>query len=304
MFLYCNSFLSSISKGIRMIDHEEFRRIPIFSSLNKEELTQLSALWTHRTKEAGQIIFKKGDSPEAMYIIHSGKVSITTWTDDNQELFLTMLCDGDFFGELSLFDGSPRTATAKVFERTELLEMRRETFIEFLQTNPSVCLSMMSVITQRLRSTNILMEQHTTRNVNVEIDQQMTPGDRLADMMSGFGGSWIFWGSVAAIVSVWMAINTFFSSSVRFDPFPFTFLGFLLSTMVALQAPIIMMSQKRQAAKDRLRSEMDYQVGLKAEMQIQTLHKKLDELLMHELRELRDTQREHSALLNSLQSRN
>src|SRR5208283_1211225 len=213
--------------------------------------------------------------PEAMYVIRSGKISINTWTDDNQELFLTMLCDGDFFGELALLDGSPRTATAKVFEHAELLEMRRELFTEFLKTNPGVCLSMMGIIAQRLRSTNILIENQTTRNVNEEIEQQMTPGDRLADTIAGLGGSWIFLGSVALVVSGWMAINTFFQSSMQFDPFPFTFLSFLLATMVAFQAPIIMMSQKRQAAKDRLRSEMDYQVGLKAEMQIQTLHKKL-----------------------------
>lgn len=304
MFLYRNSFLSSNSKGIRMIDREQLRRIPIFSSLNNDELTQLSALWKQRTKDAGQIVFKKGDPPDAMYVIRSGKISINTWTDDNQELFLTMLCDGDFFGELSLLDGSPRTATAKVFERAELLEMQRDVFIEFLHKNPGVCLSMMSVIAQRLRATNVLIEQQTTRNVNDEIEQQMTPGDRLADTLAGLGGSWVFLGSVALVISGWMAINSFFETSIRFDPFPFTFLSFLLATMVALQAPIIMMSQKRQAAKDRVRSEMDYQVGLKAEMQIQTLHKKLDELLMHELRELRDTQREHSELLNSLHARN
>ncbi|HMD13832.1 MAG TPA: DUF1003 domain-containing protein [Bacteroidota bacterium] len=285
-----------------MIDREQLRRIPIFSSLNNDDLTQLSVLWKQSTKDAGQIVFKKGDPPEAMYVIRTGKISINTWTDDNQELFLTMLCDGDFFGELALLDGSPRTATAKVFERVELLEMRREVFIGFLQKNPGVCLSMMIVIAQRLRATNVLIEQQTTRNVNDEIEQQMTPADHLADTLSGFGGSWIFLGSVALVIAVWMAINTFFESSIRFDPFPFTFLSFLLATMVALQAPIIMMSQKRQAAKDRVRSEMDYQVGLKAEMQIQTLHKKLDELLMHELRELRETQREHSELLNRLHS--
>lgn len=280
-----------------MTDVEFLARVPIFSSLPTEDLKCLADLCKPIVRDAGYVIFKKGDPPEAMYLIRSGKIAITTWTEDNQELFLSMLHEGDFFGELALIDGSPRTASAKVFENVDLLEITRDDFLLFLRSRSDVCLAVTAVIAQRLRTANLLLEQRTTRNVNEEIEHRMSFGDRVADKIAQFGGSWPFIGIFFAFLFSWMILNSLHFLFAPWDKFPFVFLNLMLSTIAAVQAPIIMMSQNRQAAKDRIRAELDYQVNLKAELQIQSLHIKMDELRAAELRQLYDLQREQMAAM-------
>ena len=276
-----------------MVEREFLAHIPIFSSLNEEGLTLLESLLQPVVKEPGEIIFKRGDPPDRMYIILSGKVAITSWTADNEELFLAMMCEGDFLGELALFDEARRSTTAKVFERAELLGMERKDFLDFLRANPEVCLAMMNIIANRIRTTNLLMEHQTTRNVNEEIEHSLTLGDRIAAKVAAIVGSWAFLLSFFSVIVLWVLLNTYIAIWPRPDPYPFTLLNLLLSTLVALQTPIILMNQRRQAEKDRLRAELDYQLSLKAEMQINSLHTKVDEILMHDLRELRSLFRQH-----------
>ncbi|TAK57716.1 MAG: DUF1003 domain-containing protein [Bacteroidetes bacterium] len=175
--------------------------------------------------------------------------------------------------------------------------MTHDDFISFLKIRPSVALTMMEVIADRLRSTNEKMEQMTTRNLNEEIEQRMNVGDRLADVIARIIGSWKFIIIFTGSLVLWVILNSFILIVNPIDKFPFTFLNLMLSCVAALQAPVIMMSQNRQAAKDRVSAELDYQINKKAEMQIQSLHVKIDELRASEIRELCQLQREYMGML-------
>lgn len=244
------------------------------------------------TRNDGQVIFRQGDSPLAMYVIRSGKIAISVWTEGNEEVILSMLHEGDFFGELSLLDGSRRTATAKAVGQVELLEIGRDDFFKLLRLKPDVGISIMAVMAQRLRTTNELLQSRAARNVNVEIEKQSTLSERVADQIVRWGGSWWFVGAFFLLLGIWIILNAFALLFKPFDPYPYVFLNFVLACVAALQAPVIMMSQNREAQIDRLRADLDYQVNLKAELQIQNLHVKLDELRVSELHEIRELQQQ------------
>jgi CRP/FNR family transcriptional regulator, cyclic AMP receptor protein len=279
-----------------MTDAEFLSGVSMFSSLSADDVAELASLCRQVTREDQHLVFRQGDPPAAMYLVREGKVEISVWTEDNEELVLAVLGDRDFFGELALFDGSPRTATAKAVGHVELIEIRKDDLFAFLHRNPDALLSMMSEISHRLRAANSLIEQRTTRNVNELMEDSYTFGDRLSDRIARFGGSWAFLICFAVTLFLWMAVNSLESIWHPFDPFPFIFLNLVLSCVAAVQAPVIMMSQNRQATKDRLQADLDYQVNLKAELQIRSLHLKMDELRTTELRDFLELQREQLAI--------
>ncbi|MFV3129759.1 DUF1003 domain-containing protein [Niveispirillum sp. KHB5.9] len=135
-----------------------------------------------------------------------------------------------------------------------------------------------------------------TRNGHSDYEASMTLGDRLADKVAAVGGSWSFVIGFALVMAVWMVLNAAFWG-FAWDPYPFILLNLMLSTLAAVQAPIIMMSQNRQAAKDRAQAEMDYEINLKAELEIMALHEKLDRLRTDELEAMLRQQRDELALL-------
>ena len=273
-----------------MVDSDFLTQASLFSSLAKEELEQIRSIAKPVAKKAGQILFRKGDPPDAIYLIKKGKIAVTTWTEGHEELFLAMLSEGDFLGELTLFDDSSRTTGAKAFEDAELIAIPREDFLVLLKKSPEVCLSMMKEMATRLRTANLLIEQPTIKNINEEIEHRMMLGDKIADRIARFGGSWMFIGMFFAFLIFWVVLNAAIHITQPVDPFPFTLLSLIVSTVAALQAPIILMSQNRQAAQDRIRSELDYQISLKAETQLHSLHLKLNELRTSELQELAEFQ--------------
>lgn len=275
-----------------MMDAEFLSGISMFSSLAADDVRELASLCRQVSREDQHLVFRQGDPPDAMYLIREGKVGISVWTEDNEELVLAVLGDADFFGELALFDGSFRTATAKAVGHVDLIEIRKDDLFAFLRRNPDAALSMMSEISRRLRAANSLIERRTTRNVNELMEERYTFGDRLADRIAQFGGSWAFLICFAVTLFLWMAVNSVESIWHPFDPFPFIFLNLLLSTVAAVQAPVIMMSQNRHAKKDRLQADLDYQVNLKAELQIRSLHLKIDELRTTEVHDFLELQRE------------
>jgi CRP/FNR family cyclic AMP-dependent transcriptional regulator len=279
-----------------MTDVEFLGGASMFSSLAGDDVRELASLCREVSREDQSLVFRRGDPPDAMYLIREGKVEISTWTEDNEELVLAVLGDGDFFGELALFDGAPRTATAKAIGSVDLIEIRKDDLFAFLRRNPEAALSMMSEISRRLRVANSLIEQRTTRNVNELMEDAYTFGDRLADRIAQFGGSWAFLICFAVTLFLWMALNSLESIWHPFDPFPFIFLNLVLSCLAAIQAPVIMMSQNRQATKDRLQADLDYQVNLKAELQIRSLHLKIDELRTTEVHDFLELQREQLSI--------
>jgi uncharacterized membrane protein len=201
-----------------------------------------------------------------MYIIESGRVRITVTDADGREVILASLGHGDFFGEMAMLDGHGRSADATVTEDSRLAVLTRENFLNFVSSDSRIVLEMLSAITRRLRRTDDLLRHRVSRNANEEDARQLKLADRAADKIAEFGGSWKFIAFEILLFLTWMLINTSLLREKVFDPYPYVFLNLVLAIICGLQAPIIMMSQNREAQKDRLRADLDYQVNLKNEM--------------------------------------
>ena len=273
-----------------MVNTEFLSQIPIFDRLLPKDLETLTTLWLPRTLQPGEVLVRKGEPGSSMFIIQDGIIEIRVPDQHaKKEVRVSVLHQGDFFGEISLLDGLPRTATAVAMEESALLEMRRDDFIDFLLQRPSVAVAMLGEIGGRLRATNELVQSLASKNVNEEIEEQLSFGDRLADKIAEFGGSWKFIISFMAFLGGWMVLNTVQLAFKPFDEFPFIFLNLTLSCVAALQAPLIMMSQNRAQKKDRLRAELDYQVNVKSELMLQQLHTKIDEVRAAELQSIQES---------------
>jgi uncharacterized membrane protein len=181
---------------------------------------------------------------------------------------------------LSLLDGKPRSANAVATEPTRTFLIDQDDLERLFTKKPRSAIDVLTVLTRRIRVTDQLLSRRVSRNANEVLEEKATFGDRVSDGVARFGGSWSFIFSFGAILGGWVLLNTVFAPGGReaFDPFPFILLNLFLSALAALQAPVIMMSQNRQDAKDRVRSELDYQVNLKAEIEIMQLHEKFDQL--------------------------
>jgi len=254
--------------------------IPIFSSLDEAERTALAELLERRNYGEGQVLFAFGDPGDSMHIVAGGRVQIYVESTVGDRIVLGEIGPGECFGEISMIDGGSRTATAVALEPVETLALTRAHLLTLFERHPHSALDLLAVVGRRLRATDELLRSQVTRNTNVQEAEMLTVGQRVADRVAAFGGSWSFILLFAAVIVVWMAVNVV--AAVRhFDPYPFILLNLVLSTLAALQAPVIMMSQNRQAFKDRLNAEADYQVNLKAELEVAHLHKKVDR--MHEV---------------------
>jgi CRP/FNR family cyclic AMP-dependent transcriptional regulator len=245
---------------------DTLRTVPLFESLDETAAAKVCELLDTIECQASQMLFRAGDAGDAMYLIERGKVQISMKAADGEELILAVLGRGDFFGEMALIDGKPRSANATVVEASRLVVLSRPHFLSFLSSSPNVALEMLTALTRRLRRTDELLKHLATRNVNEEEASHLTFADRAADVIAEFGGSWKFITASLAFFFLWVGINTFLLTRKPFDPFPFILLNLALNMITALQAPIIMMSQNRQSYKDRLRADLDYRVNLKNEL--------------------------------------
>jgi CRP/FNR family transcriptional regulator, cyclic AMP receptor protein len=242
------------------------RSAPIFAALNDAAVEELCGYLHPIELKGGSSLFRVGDSGDAMYFIESGRVRITVTDADGREVILASLGHGDFFGDMAMLDGHGRSADATVTEDSRLAVLTRENFLTFVSSDSRIVLEMLSAITQRLRRTDDLLRHRISRNANEEDARNLTLADRAADKIARFGGSWKFIIFSVVLLIIWMAVNMMLLQAQAFDPYPFVLLNLVLGMMAALQAPIIMMSQNREAQKDRLRADLDYQVNLKNEM--------------------------------------
>ena len=261
-----------MATGIEML-----REARMFSLLDDEELQTLSTLLESRRFSKGETIFTRGDVGDCLYIVRQGAVEIFVETTEGEKIVFAENTAGDVFGEISLLDGGPRTATAVAIEDTDTLTCDRENLLEFVTKHPSAALDVMTAMGRNLRTTDELLRSQVSRNLNAEEEEHLTLGQRLADRVASFGGSWPFIVVFGLFMTFWMATNAYLSREA-WDPFPFILLNLALSALAALQAPVIMMSQNRQASKDRLRADLDYEVNLKAELEVAHLHNKVDQL--------------------------
>ena len=277
------------------------RSVPLFASLDDRAATELRDLLSIRQIAADTGLFRAGDKGDAMYLVESGRVRVSITDEDKREITLAEFARGDYFGEMAIIDGKQRSADATVIEESRLAVLSREKFLRFIHDNPTVALEMLSATFQRLRHTDKMLQQRVSRNVNEEQDKRMTIADRAADLLAEFGGSWKFIGFAIALILFWIGLNSFIL--IRgFDPMPYQMLNLVLAVVAGLQAPIIMMSQNRQGAKDRLRADLDYQVNLKNELALTEVLRRLDVLESERLPVLFAKQNERIAELKTTAS--
>jgi len=261
----------------RMSYEDLLGNITLFESLTDDDLASLSKRLTAADYAPGDIVFNQGEEGSSLFVIENGAVEIS-YGEGKAKVCLATLFPGQYFGELSLFDGAPRSATATAIKESHLIRLDRADMVDFVDKNPAAALRIIAEMSERMRQTNELMSRQVSRNVLEEAEEKLTFGQRVADRVAAFGGSWPFIILFGSMMMVWMGSNIVLLSK-PFDPYPFILLNLALSTVAALQAPIIMMSQNRQSSKDKLLAENDYQVNLKAEMEIEALLRGQAELL-------------------------
>jgi uncharacterized membrane protein len=248
--------------------------VPPFESLSEAERATLASRLTDLTLAAGQSAFKQGDAGGEMYLVLDGAIDITIGAGAGSVVVASLFA-GQYFGELSLFDGLTRSATATATKPTKLLCLRRADIVSFIDQNPEGAMKILAEMSNRMRKTNELMSSQVSRDVILEHDEHLSFGDRVADRVASFGGSWAFIGLFATVISVWMAVNIF----LPFDLPGFFILNLSLGIVAAGQAPVIMMSQNRQETKSKLLAENDYKVNLKNEIGIASMQKAMAEVL-------------------------
>ena len=258
--------------------HTLLSHIGFFEDLSDDACAALAARFDERRLDAGVDVFVAGDEGDSLFVIADGAVDIHKGEGKNRTT-LASLFPGQMFGEMSLFDGSPRSATATTTKPSTLLVLDQEDFRAFVKAQPEAALSIMGELAQRIRATNDLFASQVSRDVLEEAEENLSLGQRVADAVAAFGGSWTFIFVFVAAMSVWMGANLLLGDKEAFDPYPFILLNLMLSTTAALQAPVIMMSQNRQATKDKLLAQNDYLVNLKAELGIQNVLKNQAEVL-------------------------
>jgi CRP/FNR family cyclic AMP-dependent transcriptional regulator len=255
---------------------ELLRKTPLFEGLNETDLRDLAGKLTERTFRAGETIFQQGDIAKAMFIVADGNVNIHLPGEESRRISLKDLARGEYFGELSLFDHQPRSASALATTDVVLLELTAETLSSYLERRPAAAMSILRTMTERLRETNTLLSERASKNVVAEIDRTLSWKDKLADRVAELNGSWAFIVGLLVVTCSWAFLNS--RGGVAFDPYPFVFYNLVLAVLVALQGPLIVMSQNRQSTKDRAQSQSDYLVNLKNEVNIETVMRELGEL--------------------------
>lgn len=281
---------SMSTSAVAVITLEELRSVPLFSSLDDTAARELRELLVINHVSGGTSLFHSGETGDSMYLIDNGRVRISIRDADGRDVTLAELAGGDFFGEMALFDGKPRSADATVIEDARLAILSRRNFLSFVRGNPDVALKMLSAVTDRLRRTDQLLSQRVSRNINDEEDARMTMADRLANRIAGFGGSWKFISVLTLVLIGWVWVNSYLIPSREIDPYPYQLLGLMLGIIAGVQAPIIMMSQNRQGEKDRLRADLDYRLNLKNELSLAEILRRLDVLESERLPVLFDEQ--------------
>jgi uncharacterized membrane protein len=260
-------------------------QIPLFEGLSDDDRNALAARLTEKKYKANDTVFAKGDIGQSMYIVLTGSAQIylPPPEDADKETPRVVLKDvrsGEYFGELSLFDDKPRSASVEATVDTVLLELTRDELAEHLAKSKNAALAILSEMAERLRETNALLSQRAAKDVLKEIEENLTWGQRLADRVAELNGSWAL-----------LAGKKPDGEAAGFDPYPFVFFNLLLAIIVSLQGPLIVMSQNRQTMKDRKQAETDFRVNLKNEVGIESLQRELAAFKAESLRRLETMER-------------
>ncbi len=256
-------------------DPEELKDVPLFALLDNDEIAVLAGQVDLKVFFARQRIYKIGDPGRHAYILLSGNVEVTTVDEDHQEVLVDQPGHGQFFGFASMLDQTPHQTNALATEETNCIEISRDDIATLLQRKPMAGMDILTVLGHQFHASQQLVRLRASRNANEVIEEEYTFAERVADEVASFGGSWTFIILFGVVLTIYTCTNIALKGKA-WDPYPFILLNLFLSMLAAIQAPVIMMSQNRQDKKDRLRSELDFDVNRRAEAEIQNLSRKLN----------------------------
>jgi CRP/FNR family transcriptional regulator, cyclic AMP receptor protein len=265
---------------------EVLKHVPLFSLLDEEETAVLASQVQLKKFAPRQRIYKMGDSSGRAYVVVCGRVRVSTVDQDHQEIVIDEPSHGEFFGFASMLEQTPHQTEAEAVDEAECLEVSRDSIAVLLQRKPLAGMDMLRILGRQFHASQQLVRLRANRHPNEVIEKDATFGERVADAVAGFGGSWTFIIIFSTILALYMTLDALWGGRA-WDPYPYTLLNLFLNMLAALQAPIIMMSQNRQDTKDRLRGELDYDVNRRAAAEIHGLARKLN-LLGEKLGDVED----------------
>ncbi len=254
---------------------ELLRNVPLFALLDDDETAVLASQVDLKTFAPRERIYKIGAPAPQAYVLLSGKVRVSTVDEDQQEVVVDEPATGEFFGFASMLEQTVHQTNALALEETACIEVSRDDIAHLLQQKPHAGMDLLTTLGRQFHAAQNLVRIRANRNPNELIERQTTLGQRVADSVAQFGGSWTFIILFGLCIIVYTAINVALDRKA-WDPYPFILLNLFLSMLAAVQAPVIMMSQNRQDEKDRLRGELDFEVNRRAESEIQGLGRKLN----------------------------
>ena len=255
--------------------------VPFFALLDDAERAALANNVDEKRITKGTTIFQQNDPGGSLFIVRSGTVEIWIKKTTGEKMVLETARGGDFFGEISLLDGGPRTACATVLEDADLIVVDRADLDELFRLKPAAAMDLLSATGRRLRETNRLLRQAASKDINEETEDKRSHIERAADWVTEFSGSITFLAIHIVLFTVWIVLNVAplsTSAAGGFDPFPFGLLTMCVSLEAIILSVLVMLSQNRQVARDRIRNDIEYQVNVSAEAKVAHLHEKVDHL--------------------------
>ena len=259
-------------------DLSQFLDIELFEQLTDDDRAVLAGLVDSRELRQGEILFRAGEPGESLFVVRSGEVELSIKDTTGQKIVLHVARRGDVFGELALLDQGARTATALVLEDVALLELDRSDLLVLFQRTPPAALRMLAAMGRMTRKADELLRTRVSRNVNEEMEEHLTPLQKVSDWIAWFSGSMAFLLLNLVWFGTWIAINVADLGLPHFDPFPFGLLTMIVSLEAIFLSCFVLISQNRQSEKDHVRGDIEYDVNIKAELEVSHLHEKTDRI--------------------------
>ncbi len=245
--------------------------IPLFSTMDDEERRQLRAIMRERSFQPGQVVMAASDPEASFFIVEQGEMEVWLTDTDGKKVVLEVLGPGKVYGNLFAFDEKIRSASATTSGELVTLALSREVFFDFLRRRPDTAIDVLVELGQRLKDTDAILRTRVSRNANEEHDETISPGQRVADLIADFSGSLAFLLINLAVFVFWILANTVGPAIWHYDPYPFQFLTMAVSLEAIFLSIFVLISQNRQAAKDRIKADLDYQVNVKTELELSAM---------------------------------
>ena len=256
----------------------ELREVPLFSEMDENEVAGIRDIMEEMKFKPGQVIIRENETGDLFYVVTEGQAEVLVRDADGSDIILHVAGPGDFFGELSMLTNRPRSARVRAVDHVTTLVLERDEFFNFLRAHSHAAIDVLVELGGRLHENDRILRSMASRNVNEIEEERMTLGQRVADKVADTIGSWFFIITQSIILITWITLNVTLNPDKRWDIYPFILLNLALSFQAAYSGPVIMMSQNRQSAKDRLAAEIDHDVNTKAELEINNLVRRIDEL--------------------------